>query len=340
MKLKTKKDTMKRVKNLSKVAAVALMGACLVLSSCSSKEDNLTQEEETITISLGFGGELVTSESPLTRSSSEDLYVVQVYYYPKGSETLTRYAYGFFSDITNISIDLYADYKYEFSAWCFKNGMQYDSFGHIYTRVTNFNEEGKKLTTADVENEFIYSTETRYEPITYEGLEINNKDYYHEDYYCCYITDYTATTDSSLMFDMFRCVFGYSVNVENIEPGYQLKVRLGDRDQIILTTEQTSFETITHFYNWSTPSYAIWEVLKENNEFVQETSIIVTLIAPNSMEDIIANEPITFTRNKMKNISIRLKENAPQGPTNTKIGFSFETTDMAIDESTTTIIQR
>ena len=58
------------------------------------------------------------------------------------------------------------------------------------------------------------------------------------------------------------------------------------------------------------------------------------------MEDVITEEPISFTRNKMKNITIKLKEPAPQGPTNMKVGFNLETTEMIIDESTTTITQK
>ena len=213
--------------------------------------------------------------------------------------------------------------------------MEYDIFGHLVT-----NNRGVPVHPSNVENKFIYSTETSFDPLTQEGLQKDDKVIdYSKDYYCCYVDNYTPTTSTSLTFDMFRCVFGYSINVENIESDYQLKVTLGNRDNVILTSDNPSFETISHFYNWVTPSYAIWEGLKENQEFTQETTIKVVLIDPNSMEDIITEESISFTRNKMKNITIILKETEPQSPTNTKIGFNLETTGMGIDESTTTITQ-
>lgn len=315
-----------------------LIGAGFV--SCTKNDVNGHQKSERITISLGFKGEILTSESPLAKSStSNDIYVVQVYYYPTGSDNPVRYAYGFFSDTSNISIDLYSNYKYEFRAWCFKEGMEYDSFGNILTIKNTGGESGRQLKTSDVENKFIYSTETRYEPVTQEGLKKNDINDYSKDYYCCYVDDFTPTASTSLTFDMFRCVFGYSINAENIETGYQLKLTLGNRDTIVLTSDNSSYEAISHFYNWSIPSYEIWEALRENQEFTQETTIKVTLIDPNSMEDIIAEESISFTRNKMKNITIKLKETTPQGPTSTNIGFNLETTEMVFDESATTITQ-
>ena len=111
----------------------AVMGI-MAFASCqeSITPENPAQEQEFYTVQLGFGGEWDVTYEPLTRGNdNNDLYGIQVYSTSDTeSETdWTKYAYGLFDDVDNVSISLLKGFKYKFVATMIvdgKNKLHFD----------------------------------------------------------------------------------------------------------------------------------------------------------------------------------------------------------------------
>lgn len=309
----------------------------LLLFACNS-EDITTMKSDTVRLNLKFEGEILDiTEKPLTKSTSNDIYIVQVYYYPKNSTTLTPYAYGFFNDISDISLDVYQEYKYDFKTYCFKNGMDYEVIGGLCHKLLTGGIGGESVTPDKIENKFNYSTEYWFGARAYEGLmsydESNktNKDDYYIDYYYSQVSNYQPKENGTFSFNMIRCILGFKLITENLKEG-SIKVLIGNRDIITLTPEKTSFETTTTFYSLVNPSIAIWEDYLEGKDFTEETTIKVTYIGTNNMENVIYEDNVSFTRNKQKIITIKLKDSDTESLTKNSINFNFEKTEMGSDD--------
>lgn len=108
-----------KTKSLLSIAAVAMMA----LASCENVATPETPagKPETYTVKLACAGELAVNHVPL-KSSSDDLYGIRVQYRPVSGGTLQNYAYGLFDDVSDISIELIADYEYWFSVDMIVNG--------------------------------------------------------------------------------------------------------------------------------------------------------------------------------------------------------------------------
>lgn len=94
----------------------------LVVVGCMSScyDDDLLSvqvPQRPITVTLNLGGEITTSDSPLTRAGSgNDIYGIQVY---KDGEP---FAHGVFDNVDNVKINLLAGSKYKFVASMVKDG--------------------------------------------------------------------------------------------------------------------------------------------------------------------------------------------------------------------------
>ena len=92
--------------------------AAVALAAMTACQDNVVPETpagnpETYTVKLACAGELEVNHVPL-KSSSDDLYGIQVYYAPVSGGSYQEYAYGLFDDVSDVSLELIADYKYKF----------------------------------------------------------------------------------------------------------------------------------------------------------------------------------------------------------------------------------
>lgn len=95
------------------IFAVAVSG--MALASCQEKvtPEIPAGEQEVYTVKLACAGELDVTHAPLTKGENTDLYGIQVYYAPVSGGNYQRYAYGLFDDVSDISLELIADYKYK-----------------------------------------------------------------------------------------------------------------------------------------------------------------------------------------------------------------------------------
>lgn len=141
----------------------------MALASCENVATPETPagKPETYTVKLACAGELAVNHVPL-KSSSDDLYGIQVSYTPLegGSGVYHPYAYGVFDDVSEVSLELLADYKYKVVVDMIVNGKNV-----IYSSNMNEleNEEillgyGKPFCTGSskltpITNEFIIASD-------------------------------------------------------------------------------------------------------------------------------------------------------------------------------------
>ena len=67
---------------------------CVNFASCSNDGNEVPEQGKEIMVSLGFSGDFEISESPLSRATSDDLYLIRVQ--KKNGSSYTSYAYGLF----------------------------------------------------------------------------------------------------------------------------------------------------------------------------------------------------------------------------------------------------
>lgn len=139
--------------------AIMIMFVAIFAVSCNDDNVNDTPNstEKYYTVSLGFGGEIDVDYEPLVRSSENgDIYGIQVYSAPNielndgESIAWTRYAYGLFDVVENLSINLLKGYQYKFVATMVKDGKE-----KLEDNISlPFNIDGNA--TSGITNKFIY----------------------------------------------------------------------------------------------------------------------------------------------------------------------------------------
>ena len=92
-----------------------LLATVYLLASCN-QIDPVVEDEGECQVSLDFVGEILTSESPITKASTNDIYVVQVYC------GTSAFASGIFDDPDIIRFNLKKGSTYRFIVVMLKNG--------------------------------------------------------------------------------------------------------------------------------------------------------------------------------------------------------------------------
>lgn len=101
---------------------VLLIAALFLLTSCNQLEP-IVEEENDCLISFNLLGEITSSDTPITKSSSEDLFFVQIY---RGSNP---FAFGLFDDLSKIKFNLKTGTPmYRIIVCMVKNGKANPSF--------------------------------------------------------------------------------------------------------------------------------------------------------------------------------------------------------------------
>ena len=94
----------------------------------TNEQPNTPTEPEYVTVSLGLNVELDYGYEPLSRAEeNNDLYGIQVYSTPvpaTENAEWTKYAYGLFDNVDNLTIKLIRGYEYKFVATMVKDGKE------------------------------------------------------------------------------------------------------------------------------------------------------------------------------------------------------------------------
>lgn len=214
------------------IFAAAVSG--MALASCQEKAtpEIPAGEQEVYTVKLACAGELDVTHAPLTKGENTDLYGIQVYYAPVSGGSYQHYAYGLFDDVSDISLELLADYKYKFVI-----DMIVDGKNVIYSSNMNTPEDEVillgygapfkflKTTTSSFEtklcpitNELIVNPDVRYDYFNDLGGEIQLLDgieYEHPkgvDVYYGEQKDYIPSEDkATIVINMKRMIYGLKV---------------------------------------------------------------------------------------------------------------------------------
>ena len=137
--------------------------ACIVLPLCISCTENspVVEEEEyvEIPIKLISGTVDFTNESLTRAGSSDDIYLIQVFYYPSNSTTLTPFAYAVLDDVTNLSVKLVKGYSYVIEAAYLKDGKNdFTSYSNLTSEVGSSGSRVTELTDGFVNSNSLQLT--------------------------------------------------------------------------------------------------------------------------------------------------------------------------------------
>lgn len=312
---------MKTFRMIGMALLVILM--CVNFTSCNGNDEikpNEPQKTKEYTIALGFSGEIKVSESPLSRTDSEennDLYGIQVYSCPNEGGQYSNYACALFTDVSSMIITLVEGYKYKFIATMVVNGKniicnQSDENGDYWFQPPFYVTGSTPFLTL---NKFNYSTTQYFTEHDFgQGHAFNNKytSSYHlpnvDRYYGEY-SDYSPSENGILNLDMKRTVFGVKYIVENLTEG-KINIEMEDAPTLEILYPTTSIEDIFTFKDVKS-AY-------NTDNYTETVSTYISWTKDDETVNAIGTYDITFKRNKLTTITIKITENLENG-----IGFTL-----------------
>lgn len=255
----------------------AACASALTFAACEQVTDPAAPDKvpEIYTVKLDCTGEIEVNQAPLTRYTpdKDDLYGVQVYYKPvSGSNSYKKYAYGLFDDLSNVTIDLIADYKFRFcvdvvvdgKTNVYSDGIQIDSVNYVgygYPFQANNNYSGTIASTiTKVSDEFTYSEECYFLNL---GSSFQRPGQKGQIYFCpegveAYygVTEIVPTSDGqTVSIFLKRMVFGLKVVADDFLKEGEVEVSVYSNSNYnridydyVLTPENKSLEH-TYAYN-------------------------------------------------------------------------------------------
>ena len=137
----------------------------MLFTACSevgTNEQPTPTEPEYVTVSLGLNVGLGYDYEPLTRAEeNNDLYGIQVYSTPipaTENAEWTKYAYGLFDNVDNLTIKLIRGYEYKFVAAMVKDGKnKLKSSSNTYGNPFMHETTSVTSTSTPLSTSFIYS---------------------------------------------------------------------------------------------------------------------------------------------------------------------------------------
>lgn len=306
--------------------------ACVNFASCNSDENEELQEPKKITVSLGFGGEFHVSESPLSRTTNDDLYYVVV----GTSNSSSIYAYGLFDDIDKINISLTEGKTYSFLALIMKGAKEqlkhtdylYQDLPFIFDVELNnkfitsddeaFSATGKTMNSC-MGPGFTDSQGNTYHYYTYDNIDF---------YFPNGITECTVEEDTQIKINMKRMVFGANFIAKDLTSGtleIDMKKTITNPNlelvspTIELNTSKTSSDEVYAFI----PLGSLSEIV--DGDYAPQIPISFIWKKAGETEGTLLGTPtITFKRNMKTTINVKVAKDLNNG-----FGFTY------YDQSTT-----
>ena len=283
---------------------------CVNFASCSNEEvtSSEPQKGKEIVVSLSLKGEYEVSESPLSRTPSNDLYYIWVF---DKTNSSTKYAVGLFNDVSTLNITLIEGNSYSFGAMIIKDGMTKlaqteGAFGKPFSN-TALNTEG-----------FTYSN--NWEQPDYTEFKLTDGSIYgipNLDIWVSVPTqDYEATEGEDVTIQTIRASFGAKFVAKNLTEG-SLKVSLhgtgvGSNNGMIM--DSPTFELTDY-----TDEIFLMPMLEtsttQNRNLYATLSVVCTWVKANGDEVELGSPTITFERNKKTTIYIKVVPDVENGIT-------------------------
>lgn len=270
-----------KIKNLM-FAAMALM---MSLAACEEPVDPILPDElpEIYTVKLNCSGEIDVTQEPLSRFTpdNKDLYAVQVFYKPNSGGSYKYYAYGLFDDVSDLSVELLADYQYRFAidmiddakdiVYCDSvliDTNHYLGYGKPFRAYNGYNASSN-LSITKLMNELVYSEEYHFDLVgglyssgasTTSSIELKDGKTCYDpkgvERYFGLVSDYTPSADGeTISIFMKRMAYGLKVVAGDFLKEGTLTVsnRGRDNDDFTLTPDNKVYEAVYAYespYSW------------------------------------------------------------------------------------------
>lgn len=327
--------------------AFAALASVMAISACEQEVDPINPDTnpEVYTVTLNCTGELDITQVPLSRTNQEnnDLYGIQVYYAPVSGGSYKPYAYGLFDDISNVTLELLADYKYEFKVDLIVNAKNV-----VYSSNMNELEEEEILlgygspfktnnNLTPITNEMVVSKDEKY--FSNLGRSIQNIAGIEQDYgakgvdaYYGKVTGYEPTEEGAVIpIYMKHMIYAVKVVADNFLTQGEVSVRLSkagitgnsDFDNFTLTPVHKEYEA-TYAYI----SRESWYDKEVQDEATMRCNIDLSWIKDENTTLRLKQQDISMIRMKKTIVNVTFFEDESAG--NTRLSMAYD--DLEITE--------
>lgn len=311
------------MKNLLFLICIITFWACSSGGEGKPEPEPIPGEPKEYIVSLGLTGEIDIEESPLSKASGNDLYGVQVF--QKAGNSYYPYAYGLFDDKNKMSIKLIEGAYYKFAITMIVNGKKviYGSGNpHVYsfpfhTSISNnFIYDNQKELLVSSAGGDIYFDDT-HENFGYPNIER----FYGET------EDYNLSMGETVSVYMKRVCFGVKFIVEGLTEG-KLKINIHNAPPLTIYAGETEIQDIFAMYGFSTQ-------INEETIITNNISVSVYWEKDNGDTLLLYDQIITFKRNVLTTITIKVKDGSTNNNTHSKIDINQESGEMTQGDNIT-----
>ena len=307
---------------------ILLLSLMAVAISCNKENQTNGQEEKYVAVKLNVGGEISTSNSPLTKSEDSDV-LFGIWIGKDGAEERNHFGGGLFDKTGGIEVQLLANHTYTFRYTLVKNGKS------VVKTYPNNNETGYSAPFNDTANPNSGSLLTN--RIGYVGIDSDYKNgarMYNwgqaikspsdilADRYYGEIINYTPTENGTLTLDLKHTVVGVKYKIEGLSDGsVNLTIKRGNTTLINEPTISSDTESEGLIFECSDVYYA-WQY---PNIYKETASVGLKWSREIGITQDLGSVEVDLLRNRMNIINITLGANDG----NASFGIYVEQTSMA-----------
>ena len=299
----------------------------MLFTACSevgtTEQPNTPTEPEYVTVSLGLDVELDYEYEPLTRAEeNNDLYGIQVYSTPAPAAEnaqWTKFAYGLFDNVDNLTIKLIRGYEYKFVATMVKDGKDKVECHENGSYLNPFLHEVKahNYIPTLISTSFIYGQlgMDLVDGSTSLNGSINSLNHPNVERYYGELAGYMpGDNDSKAIIELERTSFGakYIAKGDYVENG-TLEILMADAPQLNLNLAESN--EISEIYTFKNVR-AAW--LDEN--YTETIAVTLRIAYLDGTTAPLGTHNITFKRNTTTVVNVDLTVSGENG-------VGFEVTD-------------
>ena len=288
----------------------------MFFTACSevgtTEQPTTPTEPEYVTVSLGFNVELDYEYEPLSRAEeNNDLYGIQVYStpYPATEKAeWTKFAYGLFDNVDNLTVKLIRGYEYKFVATMVKDGKDKMPGDMGYGAPFNHERQPNSYIYTPLSESFIYGLlgmdlNRSYTQLKGIAVYLPNVERYYGE-----LEGYIpGDNDSKAIIELKRTSFGakYIAKGDFAENG-TLEILMADAPQLNLNLAESN--EVSEIYTFRNVR-AAW--LDEN--YTETESVTLRIAYSDGTSAPLGTHNITFKRNTITVVNVDLTVGGDSG---------------------------
>ena len=300
----------------------------ITIWGCNEIEPMQMQEED-IRVQLRPLGEITALYEPFTKTSTNDLYLVQIW---RGS---SPFAFGAFDDLDNLCFNLKKGTdKYRIIVSLLKDKAVLGNLGIVYegTYLLNPRSYGCCFCPSDFPNPYnwyplniIYYNGNSSMPMYYGSSSISGNGYYSKsngrlesieyayisnkyvqcnDWFYGEITDYSPNGDfETLTVDLKRVGFNLKYELSGVTDG-EVSVKIYNSDKVFFqeTVSSSTYESVTNFYAF----YEARNAWLYADDYSENITVAVSWKRGIGITQDLGSTTVQVKRNCLNNIKIKL----------------------------------